>query len=103
VKRAVDSRDTFNEFMKLVNLFTQGLIGRARLIQESKSFLGAEIMEQWREVLGWGESEERAAAQREHDEAFLPPGRPMPVLDRPSKEELNIRYGSYRRLPAEVS
>ncbi|KAI0062716.1 hypothetical protein BV25DRAFT_1803353 [Artomyces pyxidatus] len=102
VKQALVSREAYNEFLKLVNLFTQDFIDRARLVRESKSFLGeTELMVQFKEILGWDEGLERAALAREREEAFLPPGRPMTILDRPSKEELNIRHGSYRRLPVE--
>ncbi|KAI0048887.1 hypothetical protein FA95DRAFT_1516785 [Auriscalpium vulgare] len=101
VKQALDVRETYHEFLRLVNLFTQDFIDRARLIRMSRTFLqdGA-LMAQFKDILGWDESMEHAALARERDEAFLPPGRPMMILDRPSKEELNIRHGSYRRLPA---
>ncbi|KAI0313378.1 hypothetical protein OF83DRAFT_558985 [Amylostereum chailletii] len=100
VRHALDSRDTYDEFLKLVNLFTQDFIDRARLVRESRSFLGdGELMQQWKEILGWDENMERAAFHREREEAYPPPGRPMPFIDRPSREELNIRYGSYRKLP----
>ncbi|KAI0031590.1 hypothetical protein K488DRAFT_51739 [Vararia minispora EC-137] len=103
VKRALGGRETYAEFMKVVNLFAQGFIDRARLVREAAHFLGSqpELMGALRDVLGWGEAEERAAAAREREEPFVPPGRPAPVLDRPSREELQVRYGSYRRLPAD--
>ncbi|KAI0263083.1 hypothetical protein BC834DRAFT_939102 [Gloeopeniophorella convolvens] len=100
VKAALDSRETYHEFLKLVNLFTQNFIDRARLVRESRSFLGdGELMAQFKDILGWDEATERAALAREREELYLPPGRPVTILDRPSREELNIRYGSYRRLP----
>ena len=36
VKRALDNRETYNEFLKLVNLFTQDIIDTARLVREAK-------------------------------------------------------------------
>ncbi|KAI0302797.1 hypothetical protein B0F90DRAFT_1627282 [Multifurca ochricompacta] len=102
VKAALDSRETYHEFLKLVNLFTQDFIDRARLVRECRSFLGeGELMVQFKEILGWDEAMERAALTKEREELYQPPGRPLTILDRPSREELNIRYGSYRRLPAD--
>lgn len=103
VKAALDSRETYHEFLKLVNLFAQDFIDRARLVRESRSFLGeGELMAQFKEILGWDEAMERSALAKEREELYQPPGRPLTILDRPSREELNIRYGSYRRLPADV-
>ena len=103
VRRVVDSRESYNEFLRLINLFTQGYIDRARLVRESVYFLGdGELMYQLKEILGWDEAQDKAALAREREEGLMP-GRPLGVLDRPSKEELNIRHGSYRRLPADVS
>ena len=103
VKAALDSRETYHEFLRLVNLFTQDFIDRARLVRESRSFLGeGELMAQFKEILGWDEAMERSALSKEREELYQPPGRPLTILDRPSREELNIRYGSYRRLPADV-
>jgi paired amphipathic helix protein Sin3a len=103
VKVALDSRETYHEFLKLVNLFVQDFIDRARLVRESRSFLGeGELMVQFKEILGWDEAMERSALAKEREELYQPPGRPLTILDRPSREELNIRYGSYRRLPADV-
>ena len=103
VKAALDSRETYHEFLKLVNLFAQDFIDRARLVRESRSFLGeGELMAQFKEILGWDEAMERSALAKEREELYQPPGRPLTILDRPSREELNIRYGSYRRVPADV-
>jgi len=103
VKAALNSRETYHEFLKLVNLFAQDFIDRARLVRESRSYLGeSELMAQFKEILGWDEAMERSALAKEREELYQPPGRPLTILDRPSREELNIRYGSYRRLPADV-
>lgn len=103
MKAALDSRETYHEFLKLVNLFAQDFIDRARLVRESRSFLGeGELMAQFKEILGWDEAMERSALAKEREELYQPPGRPLTILDRPSREELNARYGSYRRLPADV-
>ncbi|KAI0634768.1 hypothetical protein C8Q77DRAFT_1103995 [Trametes polyzona] len=95
VKRALDNRETYNEFLKLVNLFTQDIINTTRLVREARSFLGeGELMAQFKAILGWDERKEWIAAE---EEAWT---RPMGALDRPSREQLHTRYGSYRKLPA---
>lgn len=97
VKRALDNRDTYNEFLKLVNLFTQDIINTTRLVREARSFLGdGELMAQFKAILGWDERKDWIAAE---EEAWT---RPMGALDRPSREQLHTRYGSYRKLPAHV-
>lgn len=114
VKRALNSRETYNEFLKTINLFTQGFIDRARLAKSVRSFIGesGELWGQFREIVGWDEGAERREMEREVGamEAAMGGGGIggggrmfMVGLDRPSKEELNVRYGSYRRLPADVS
>ncbi|KAI1788076.1 hypothetical protein LXA43DRAFT_1161851 [Ganoderma leucocontextum] len=95
VKRALDNRETYNEFLKLVNLFTQDIINTTRLAREARSFLGdGELMAQFKDILGWDANKERMAAL---EESWT---RPMGVLDRPSRHQLHNRYGSYRKLPA---
>ncbi|KAI0371352.1 hypothetical protein BV20DRAFT_965547 [Pilatotrama ljubarskyi] len=95
VKRALDNRETYNEFLKLVNLFTQDIINSTRLVREARSFLGeGELMAQFKAILGWDDRKEWIAAE---EEAWT---RPMGALDRPSREQLHTRYGSYRKLPA---
>jgi paired amphipathic helix protein Sin3a len=102
VKRELDSRETFNEFLKLVNLFTQDIIDTGRLVQDSKIYLGEELMQQWREILGWDDR---------RDKMWLDMGAGVGevvtygggVLNRPSRAKLTSKYGSYRKLPASVS
>ena len=97
VKRALDNRETYSEFLKLVNLFTQDIINTTRLVREARSFLGeSELMAQFKEILGWDSTKERMSAL---EESWT---RPMGVLDRPSRNQLHTRYGSYRKLPAHV-
>ncbi|THG98894.1 hypothetical protein EW026_g3370 [Hermanssonia centrifuga] len=95
VKTALDNRETYNEFLKVVNLFTQDIIDTARLIQQSRTYLGdGELMVQFKEILGWDDRRERYAGA---EDVWT---RPTGVLDRPSRNQLNLRYGSYRKLPA---
>lgn len=106
VKRALNSRETYNEFLKIINLFTQGFIDRSRLVKTARTFIGEspELFGQFREILGWDEACERSEMDKEALAlGSMGSSRIIFGLDRPSKEELNVRYGSYRRLPADVS
>lgn len=102
VKRALDNRETYNEFLKLVNLFTQGFIDMARLVKESRNYLGeTELLRQFQEILGWDDRKER-----EHNLSTLENGWTQPTIacarDRPGRINMNAQYGSYRRLPSSV-
>ncbi|EKM56381.1 uncharacterized protein PHACADRAFT_172101 [Phanerochaete carnosa HHB-10118-sp] len=94
VKRVLENRETYNEFLKLVNLFTQDIIDTARLVHEARNYLGeGELMAQFREILGWDDRRERYAGS---EDVWT---RPTGVLDRPSRNQLSLRHGSYRKLP----
>jgi len=103
VKRALDNRETYNEFLKVVNLFTQDYIDTATLIKQSRNFLAeGELMRQFKEILGWDERRERDSWIMEQQEELNRPA-PRSVLNRPSRADMAVKYGSYRKLPASVS
>ncbi|KAG2039287.1 hypothetical protein BDR03DRAFT_933269 [Suillus americanus] len=106
VKRALGNRDTYNEFLKLVNLFTQELIDTARLVREARNFLGdAELMRQFREILGWDDRRERErwvleeSQQQQTWARAQGQGGPMIVPIRPGRVNAGLQQGSYRRMP----
>ncbi|KAG2133334.1 hypothetical protein DEU56DRAFT_739119 [Suillus clintonianus] len=107
VKRALGNRETYNEFLKLVNLFTQELIDTARLVREARNFLGdAELMRQFREILGWDDRRERErwvleeSQQQQTWARVQGQGGPMIVPIRPGRVNAGLQQGSYRRMPA---
>ncbi|KAG1768758.1 hypothetical protein EV702DRAFT_1181913 [Suillus placidus] len=107
VKRALGNRDTYNEFLKLVNLFTQELIDTARLVREARNFLGdAELMRQFREILGWDDRRERErwvleeSQQQQTWARAQGQGGPVIVPIRPGRVNAGLQQGSYRRMPA---
>jgi paired amphipathic helix protein Sin3a len=109
VHRALDTREMYDEFLKLVDLFTQNMIDCGRLVRESPLFWGegAELMRQWREILAWDETKERAWEMAESEGIMVGSEASgmlfrRGVLNRPSGAELIVRYGSYRKLPASV-
>ena len=96
VRMAMDNRDVYNEFLKLINLFTQDIIDMRRLVEQSRTFLGEELLVQFKEILGWDSSWE--------SNNTVAGGATSEGMERLSKEYLSIRNGpSYRRLPSSVS
>jgi paired amphipathic helix protein Sin3a len=95
--------------LKLVNLFTQELIDTARLVREARNFLGdAELMRQFREILGWDDRRERErwvleeSQQQQTWARVQGQGGPMIVPIRPGRVNAGLQQGSYRRMPANV-
>ena len=97
--KAIMEPQTYNEFLKVINLFTQDIINSTRLVREARHFLGdnSEYLMMLKDILGWDANKDRMLAQ---EESWT---RPMGVLDRPNRNQLHMRYGSYRKLPAHVS
>lgn len=103
VKRALDNRETYNEFLKVVNLFTQDYIDTARLVKESKHFLGdGDLYRQFKDILGWDELKEREYLMAEFQNNWTQPT-PVHVPRRVSRINPSVKYGSYRRLSGNVS
>ncbi|KIJ63064.1 hypothetical protein HYDPIDRAFT_93065 [Hydnomerulius pinastri MD-312] len=106
VKRAINNRDSFNEFLRLVNLFTQELIDTARLVREARNFLGdGELMRQFREILGWDvrrEGERWMLEEQQQQQAWArAQGQSAPNMPlRPGRINTGLQQGSYRRMPA---
>jgi paired amphipathic helix protein Sin3a len=105
VKRVLDNRDLYNEFLKLVNLFAQDYIDTARLVKESRNFLGnTELYVQFRDILGWDEKKEREhflAEQHTQSSWTKPAVAGLP--ERPGRIDFSEKYGSYRKVSARVS
>ncbi|KAK0450434.1 histone deacetylase complex, SIN3 component [Desarmillaria tabescens] len=106
VKQSIDSRESYNEFLKVVNLFTQGIIDTGRLVKESRTFLAGdgELMRQFKDILGWDEKKERDYHIFEQNQLF---GMTRPIVagfqDRPTRMDMSMKYGSYRKLhPSEA-
>jgi len=74
-------------------------------MKESRNFLGdSELLRQFKEILGWDERKERESwiVEQQQQHGWTRPAI-SGVQDRPSRVDLNVKYGSYRKLPARVS
>ncbi|KAG6837451.1 hypothetical protein H0H93_008994 [Arthromyces matolae] len=99
VRRTLDNRETYNEFLKVVNLFTQDFIDSTRLVQEARNFLSdGELLNQLKRILGWNERKDRETFEPEQQTWTRPTV--ITLANRPTQAELNMKYGSYRRLPS---
>ncbi|KAI6135502.1 hypothetical protein EV401DRAFT_2085142 [Pisolithus croceorrhizus] len=93
-KRTLESRDTYEEFLKLLNLYSKDIIDTKMLVDLAQAFLGdGELLSQFKEVAGYDE--------RQDNVEYGPPGSirtgpPEPVSAQPAGEG---EGPSYRRLP----
>ncbi|KAF7312188.1 HDAC-interact domain-containing protein [Mycena indigotica] len=107
VKRTLeDSRDTYNEFLKLINLFTQNFIDTARLVRESRTFIGdGELLSMLKDILGWDDRKEQEYLneERANGQTWIRPTLvPNNVVSRAKRPAAENRIGSYRKIPAAV-
>lgn len=96
-KKALESRDTYDDFLKLLNLFSKDIIDSKTLIQQAQLFLGdGDLFSQFKELMGWDER---------HSVEYGPPGsiRTGPPESLPPDRTEEGQGMSYRRLPATVS
>src|SRR5882762_3427807 len=97
-KKALESRETYDEFLRLLNLFSKDIVDAKYLIQKAQVFLGdGDLYSQFKDLMGWDE--------RLHSVEYGPPGsiRTGPP-DALSADRTDEGQGiSYRRLPASVS
>jgi len=108
VQRALENREVYNEFLKLVNLFTQGFIDTLRLVTESHNYLGdSDLMRQWKEILGWDERKDRELQYMGQQLHTQNQGWSRPTLtelgEKVSSVDLTTQYGSYRKVSEAVS
>lgn len=58
-KKAISNKNTFNEFLKLCNLFSQDLVDRTVLVHRARSFIGTnpELMKWFMDFVGYDEKD----------------------------------------------
>ncbi|GJN87300.1 hypothetical protein Rhopal_000248-T1 [Rhodotorula paludigena] len=97
VKKHIDDRDAYTEFLKLLNLFTQEIIDLKTLLSKSLLFIGNDdnLVAQFKELVGWDPVKDG----RVDGEDWIIDNEP--VLERPRVElHLLKSFGpSYRKLP----
>lgn len=89
VKKFIGNKQSFNEFLKLCNLFTNDLIDKNTLIERASAFIGANP-----ELMTWFK---RFANGEPRDEAVEP--KPKPDPGRVNLSHCRSLGGSYRLLP----
>ena len=55
VKKTLENSGTYEEFLKLLNLFTRDIINIDSLMDRADVFLDLELMRQFKELMGWEE------------------------------------------------
>ena len=98
-RRVLEARDTYDDFLKLLDMFTKEIIDVRALLERVDPILGdTELMTQFKSLVGWDEKKESGQSG--------PPGaiRMYPQSYSTAYEENGERHGpSYRRLPIEVT
>jgi hypothetical protein len=58
-KKSISNKNTFNEFLKLCNLFSQDLVDRTVLVHRARSFIGTnpELMKWFQDFIGYDEKD----------------------------------------------
>lgn len=99
-RKALEGRDVYEDFLKLLALFSKEIIDTKTLVQRSEAVLGdGDLFAQFKDLLGWDDRKDRVEDG--------PPGAvrswSVDSISRPARET-EERYGaSYRRLPFAVS
>lgn len=93
-KKALESRETYDEFLKLLNLFSREIIDARTLIARAETFLrDSELYAQFKDLMGWD-------VKRDGDNEGPPGSIRNWTAQSTDTEE---RFGkSYRRLPLAV-
>ncbi|KAG8736334.1 Transcriptional regulatory protein sin3 [Ceratobasidium sp. 414] len=97
VRKFIDDRSVYQEFLKTINLFVQEIIDVRTLVERARPYLNDELMAQFKEILGWDDRAIEVDMGGQGGEG----GPVAPALDRP-RVDLNTcpKFGpSYRRLP----
>lgn len=100
VKKYLDDRTTYTEFLKLLNLFTQEIIDITTLLEKSLLFFGQndELVAQFKELVGWDPTNDGRVPGEDwiidNESVFERPG---------VRLDLMKSFGpSYRKLPDSV-
>ena len=97
-KKALESGGTYDEFLKLLNLFSRDIIDTKTLIDRAEIFLGdGDLMAQFKDLLSW---DDRVGNRDEGPPGSLRTSAPDYYTARPPDDG---QGPSYRRLPDSVS
>jgi paired amphipathic helix protein Sin3a len=97
-RKQMDSRETYDEFLKLLHMYQKDIIDTKSLVERAQIFLGeGDLLMQVKEIAGWDDKQESA----EHG----PPGsiRTGPPEALSAAAVLDGDGPSYRKLPDSVS
>ncbi|KAG6868490.1 hypothetical protein C0993_002028 [Termitomyces sp. T159_Od127] len=92
-KKSLESREIYEEFLKLLSLFSKEIIDSKTLIERANVFLGDELLAEFKDLIGWDE--------RQDDVEKGPPGsiRTGPPEALSALPADDGEGPSYRRLP----
>lgn len=97
-KRALESKDTYDEFLRLLSLYSKDIVDTKMLVELSQVFLGdGDLFAQFKDVVGYDDRKDSVECG---PPGSIRTGPPEPVSALPADEG---EGPSYRRLPDSVS
>jgi paired amphipathic helix protein Sin3a len=97
-KKALESKEVYEEFLKLLSLFSKEIIDLKTLVERAKVFLGEEdLLSEFKDLVGWD-------AKNENPLEYGPPlSIRIQAPDTVAPQPVDDGEGpSYRRLPEQV-
>jgi len=97
-KKLLESRETYDDFLKLLNLYSKDVIDAKQLVARAEIFLGdGDLFAQFKHLLSW---DDRHGSVEYGPPGSIRTGPPEPILPRPVDDG---EGPSYRKLPDSVS
>lgn len=97
-KKSLENREVYEEFLKLLSLFSKEIIDLKTLIERTKVFLGeGDLMAEFKDLVGW---DDRFESVENGPPGSIRTGPPEALLALPPEDG---EGPSYRRLPDSVS
>lgn len=97
-KKSLENREIYEEFLKLLSLFSKEIIDLKTLVERTKVFLGdGDLMAEFKDLVGWDDKSENV---ENGPPGSIRTGPPEALLALPPDDG---EGPSYRRLPDSVS
>jgi paired amphipathic helix protein Sin3a len=97
-KKSLENRDVYEEFLKLLSLFSKEVIDMKTLIERSRSFLGdTDLLLEFKDLIGWDTRKENV---ENGPKGSIRTGPPEALSAQPVDDG---EGPSYRKLPESVS
>ncbi|KAF8753939.1 Histone deacetylase (HDAC) interacting [Rhizoctonia solani] len=73
VRKVIDDRTVYQEFVKMLNLFVQEIIDARTLVDRARTYLNDELMVQFKDIMGWDDRPSKSIPGPEKEVPLRPP------------------------------